>query len=132
MADPIDLTRFPLHLGLGATTVPQPEFDGDVAWYGGYMQRHSNDGIEGRLVAMHSFTESWDVWEMHPLGTEVVLCVAGSITLIQEIDGEEVPTTLGTGEAAINHPGTWHTADVNAPTTCVFITAGAGTEHRPR
>ncbi len=132
MADPIDMTRFPLHLGLGATTVAQPEHTGDMAWYEGYMERHGDDGIEGRLVSMHSFTESWDVWEMHPLGTEVVLCVAGTVTLVQEIDGHEVQTTLSTGEAAINQPGTWHTANVDAPTTCIFITAGAGTEHRPR
>lgn len=36
------------------------------------------------------------------------------------------------GEYAINAPGVWHTADVETEVTCVFITAGLGTEHRPR
>jgi hypothetical protein len=29
-------------------------------------------------------------------------------------------------------PGTWHTADVAGAATAVFITAGLGTQHRPR
>lgn len=98
----------------------------------GYGQRHGGDGVEGRLVSMHTFTESWDVWEVHPSGAEVVLCVAGEIELVQELDGREVKTTLTTGEYAINEPGTWHTANVADSATAVFMTAGAGTEHRPR
>ena len=40
--------------------------------------------------------------------------------------------TLQAGEYAINPPGTWHTADVDHEATGLFITAGMGTEHRPR
>jgi hypothetical protein len=123
----------PIHLGLGATAVVQPTFTGEMAWYGGYGERHGGDGAEGRLVGMHTFTQSWDVWEMHPVGSEVVLCTAGAITLIQEaLDGAVVEVTLGPGEYAINEPGVWHTADVAQSATAVFITAGMGTEHRPR
>ncbi len=124
----------PIHLGLGATAEVEPEFTGEMEWYGGYGERHSGDGAEGRLVTMHSFTESWDVWEMHPVGAEVVMCVEGTVTLIQEIDGAEVPTTITGGEYVINPPGVWHTADVvdgDMPRV-LFITAGAGTEHRTR
>ncbi len=32
----------------------------------------------------------------------------------------------------INEPGVWHTADVESTATALFITAGLGTEHRPR
>jgi len=130
MAD--ELSRHPIHLGLGAIAQPQPLFTGEMDWYTGYGQRHGGDGLEGRLVSMHAFSEPWDVWEMHPVGAEVVLCVAGSIDLVQEIDGSEVTTTLATGEYAINEPGVWHTADVADSATCVFITAGMGTEHRAR
>jgi len=120
-----------IHLGLGATAVPQPPFDG-LPWYAAYGERHGDDGAEGRLVALHHFDSSWDGWEVHPNGAEVVICTAGSITLIQEIDGEHVRTTLGPGEYAINAPGVWHTADVDDHATALFITAGEGTEHRPR
>ena len=39
---------------------------------------------------------------------------------------------LARGDYAINPPGTWHTADVEGEATALFITAGWGTEHRPR
>jgi len=129
---PTDLFKHPIHLGLGATAAREPAFTGDLAWYGGYGARHADDGAEGRLVAMHTFDAPWDMWEMHPKGGEVVLCTAGRMVIIQEIDGGEVRTTLDAGQYAINEPGVWHTADVERSATAVFITAGLGTEHRPR
>ena len=127
----MQLSRNFVHLGLGAKATREPEFTG-VEWYQAYGERHAADGDEGRLVALHTFEKSWDSWEMHPKGHEVVLCTAGEITLLQEIGGKTVRTTLKPGEYAINEPGVWHTADIERPATALFITAGAGTEHRPR
>ena len=137
MAEARSLETFPLHLGLGATAVPQPAFTGPeftgMEWYAVYGARHDGDGAEGRLVAMHSFTESWTSWEMHPLGAEVVVCTAGEITLIQELaGGSHARITLGIGDYAVNPPGVWHTADVAASATALFITCGMGTEGRAR
>jgi len=126
-----DLFRYPVHLGRGASAVAEPEFTG-FEWYMAYGQRHASDGTEGRLVAMFTFNAPWDGWEVHPTGHEVVVCTAGEITLIQEIDGQEKRTTLHPGEYAINEPGVWHTADVAKSATCLFITAGTGTQGRPR
>ena len=82
---------------------------------------------------MHSFNEPWDMWEMHPHGSEVVICTSGFMALIQEKpDGSVTTVELRPGQYAINEAGTWHTADVRGQTTAVFITAGLGTEHRPR
>jgi hypothetical protein len=39
---------------------------------------------------------------------------------------------LRAGEYAINPRGVWHTAGVASHATALFITAGMGTEHRPR
>lgn len=128
-----ELSTFPIHMGRGATAEIEPEFTGEMEWYGGYADRHESDGAEGRLMTMHTFDTSWDVWEMHPVGSEVVLCVRGTITLIQEIDGEDVATTIAGGEYAINPSGVWHTADVDdGEVEVLFITAGMGTEHRTR
>lgn len=127
-----DITRNPIHLGLGSTAEVEPDFTGKTEWYEQYTERHSSDGAEGRLVAMHSFSEPWSMWEMHPNGSEVVLCVAGVITLYQELPEGVVSTELRPGQYAINEPGVWHTADVEAEATAVFITAGLGTDHRPR
>lgn len=132
MAEPRKLSENPIHLGLGATAEAQPPFTG-MDWYEEYGQRNAADGAEGRLVSMHSFSESWDSWEMHPSGHEVVVCTAGEITLIQEYpDGRIEKLTLGPGDYAINDPGVWHTADVAGQATALFITAGEGTQHRSR
>lgn len=122
----------PMHLGLGATAVPQPEFTG-VEWYEDYGARAEADGFEGRLVSAHHFTDNWDVWEMHPKGDEAVICISGTITLHQEMtDGSKASVTLGPGEYAVNPPGCWHTADIDGEASALFITAGMGTELRPR
>lgn len=131
--NPTDITTHPIHLGLGATAQIEPEFTGEMDWYMAYGERHAADGAEGRLVNMFTFTESWTSWEMHPRGDEVVLCVSGAITLIQEqADGSHSQITLGPGEYAVNAPGVWHTADIAKEATALFITAGLGTENRPR
>ena len=127
------ITEHPIHLGLGATATVEPRFTGKMEWYGDYSARHARDGAEGRLVSMYSFKEPWPMWEMHPRGSEVVLCTAGRITLHQETpDGRMKTTVLGPGEYAINEAGTWHTADIEGEATAVFVTAGQDTQHRPR
>lgn len=126
------LEEQPVHLGLGATAGAEPVFTG-MDWYEGYVARHAGDGAEGRLVSLHRFTEDWTMWEMHPHGEEVVVCVAGTMTLHQEpADGTRTSAVLQAGEYAINPRGCWHTADVAGEATALFITAGLGTEHRPR
>jgi mannose-6-phosphate isomerase-like protein (cupin superfamily) len=121
-----------LHLGLGAKAVPQPPFTG-MEWYQAYAERNASDGAEGRLVSFSEFAESWDSWEMHPAGDEVVLCLSGTMTLHREFpDGTADTVTIGSGDYAINPPGVWHTADISGKASALFITAGMGTQHRPR
>jgi mannose-6-phosphate isomerase-like protein (cupin superfamily) len=127
-----NLFTHPAHLGLGASAVAEPEFTG-MDWYAAYAARHAADGREGRLVSLYTFSESWQSWEVHPHGAEMVICTAGSITLHQEhADGRIETVTLGPGDYAINPPGVWHTADVTGEATALFITPGMGTDNRPR
>jgi len=126
------LYDFPIHLGLGAIAVAEPEFTG-MDWYDGYDRRHHDDLDEGRIVSLFRFEESWTSWEMHPSGEEVVCCLQGHMTLHQERpDGSRETHELGPGEYAINPRGAWHTADADEPVVALFITAGKGTTHRPR
>lgn len=131
MTKQFSLERFPIHLGLGAQAVAEPEFTG-LEWYAAYSERHAADGREARLVSMYSFSESWTSWERHPAGDEAVICTDGEITLLQELPIGIGKITLRAGEYAINPPGVWHTADIAGHATALFITAGLGTEHRPR
>lgn len=132
MSEAHSLLTHPIHLGLGGKAESQPAFTG-IDWYEEYDRRATADGAEGRLVSMYEFTQPWDSWERHPAGDEVVLCISGEITVLQEqASGGVQRVTLGPGEYAINPPGVWHTADIAGRAACVFITAGLGTEHRPR
>jgi len=126
------LKTFPIHLGRGATATRQPRFTGQMQWYMDYGARTADDGTDGFLVSMFTFTEPWDTWEMHPEGHEVVICTTGTMTLIQEVGGEHVKVVLRAGDAVINPPGVWHTCDVAETATGVFLTAGVGTRMRPR
>lgn len=127
------IDKHPIHLGRNATATVEPEFTGTLDWYVAYGARHAPDGAEGRIVSLFTFDRSWDSWEMHPNGSEVVLCIAGRMTLLQEhADGTRDSVSLAPGEYAINPPGTWHTADISGQATALFITAGMGTQNRPR
>jgi quercetin dioxygenase-like cupin family protein len=130
--DAIDLTATPVHLSLGsrAQAVEGFEWDGRVLEV--YAAAVSEDGPEGRMVMVFEGSRSWDTWERHPTGNEVVICLSGRMTVIQEVDGEHEPVGLGPYEAMINPSGVWHTADLDVPVRFMTITPGQGTEHRPR
>ena len=122
------LYDFPIHLGLGARAVAEPQFTGPE-WYDAYVERHAGDMDEGRLVSLFRFEESWTSWEMHPHGEEVVCVVQGHMTLLQELpDGSCESHDLGPGDYAINPRGVWHTADADEP----VVAPGNGTTNRAR
>ena len=126
------LYDFPIHLGLGAKAIAEPQFTGPE-WYEAYDSRHVDDMDEGRIVSLFRFEESWTSWEMHPAGDEVVCCLQGQMTLHQELaDGSAATHELGPGDYAVNPPGAWHTADTQGPVVALFITVGKDTTHRPR
>ena len=128
----IDLTTTPIHLGLGSRALPIEGF----AWHPEVLEAYgaavADDGPDGRLVMVFEGSASWDSWERHPAGAEVVICLSGRMTVIREIDGDHDRVELGPHEAMINPAGVWHTADVHQPGLFMTITPGLGTEHRPR
>jgi quercetin dioxygenase-like cupin family protein len=127
-----DLSSTYVHLGLGATTTPLPDFSWDAEAMERYEAAHRGDGDEGRLVLIGFSSNDWTVWERHPAGEELVVLLTGDATLIQQIDGTERRARLGPGSAVVNPRGVWHTADIHAPCRFLYVTPGRGTEHRPR
>jgi hypothetical protein len=129
--DPFDLASTPIHLGLGSTAGPIRDFEWSAERLAAYGAETASDGDEGRIVTMGRQAASWDTWERHPAGEEVVLLLTGRVDLIQDLDGEHRRVALHLGQAVVN-PGVWHTSDVIEPGDALFITPGRGTEHRPR
>src|SRR5688572_3487182 len=127
-----DLDTTFVHLGHGARATPLPDFSWSPEYLAAYDERFAADGDEGRLVMLGEGDESWNTWERHPAGEELVLLISGKVELVQEVDGVERRVALTAGRAMVNPPGVWHTADVIEPGRALFITPGRGTEHRPR
>lgn len=135
-AGPFDLTKTPIHLGLGAGAtsgaLPIAGFAFDGPSFETYMRDHCADGVGGRLLMVETSPTDWPIWERHDAGDEIVMVLAGRAEFIQEIDGEERRLEVGPGQTMINPQGVWHTADVIEAMRALYITPIAGTEHRPR
>jgi quercetin dioxygenase-like cupin family protein len=130
--DAIDLATRPVHLGLGSRASVVDGFAWDADVLEAYGAAVAQDGPDGRLVMVFEGGGSWDNWERHPAGDEVVICLSGRMTVIYETDAGDVRVELGPCEAMINPAGAWHTADIDEPVRFMTITPGLGTEHRPR
>ncbi len=131
MTDAFDLTQTFVHLGIGATATPLPDFSWAPESMEALHARFASDGREGRLVCVLPQDATWDSWERHPAGEEVVFLLSGRVDLVQEIDGAERVVELRPGQAMINPTNVWHTARVHEAGAALFITPGAGTEARP-
>ncbi|MFF3389898.1 cupin domain-containing protein [Streptomyces sp. NPDC002669] len=131
-SDAIDLRTTPVHLGLGSRAKPVEGFAWDPEVLRAYSAAVAADGAEGRLVTIFDGDGPGDHWERHPAGDELVICLSGSVTVTR--DGDAVPdrVVLGPGEATVNPAGTWHAVDLAGPASILTITAGLGTDHRPR
>ncbi len=126
-----DLARTFVHLGQGSTATPLPDFDWSAEHVEAYRRRFAADGKEGRLVCVTAQDATWDGWERHPAGEEVVVLLSGRVDIVQDLDGGHHVVELRPGQAMVNPVGVWHTARVHEPGLALFITPGDGTEHRP-
>jgi len=88
------------------------------------------------LISHFAFDKDWDIWEMHPAGDELVCLLSGQVDFVLEQGAEETVEETKVqmkipGEFVIVPKGIWHTANVHIPSSMLFITPGAGTQHRP-
>ncbi|ADI04269.1 hypothetical protein SBI_01148 [Streptomyces bingchenggensis BCW-1] len=128
----IDLRTTPVHLGLGSTAKPVEGFAWDPEALQAYSAAVAADGAEGRMVMIFDGDGPGDHWESHPAGDELVVCLSGSVTVTRDLDGVPDRVLLGPGQATINPAGVWHAVDMTGLTSILTITAGLGTDHRPR
>ncbi|MGH0030654.1 MAG: cupin domain-containing protein [Myxococcota bacterium] len=133
MPDPAVVHRFTdtfVHLGHDERAVPLPVTE---SFWPDLMAGKLDHLGPGRLATFYEFTENWDSWEAHPAGEELVCLVSGHMELLLDRGGEPERVALREpGDFVLVPKGAWHTADVLAPSRALFVTAGAGTTHRPR
>jgi mannose-6-phosphate isomerase-like protein (cupin superfamily) len=95
------------------------------------LDREYGDFAGHELIACHSFTQSWESWEMHPNGDEVVVLLSGAVRFVLQTPGGDTAVELREqGQYVVVRKGVWHTAEVLSAATLLFITPGEGTEHR--
>jgi mannose-6-phosphate isomerase-like protein (cupin superfamily) len=102
---------------------------GGPAFWAGIDERHDLD--RGRLMGSVDQTADWSHWERHPAGDEILTLLSGEMELVLDAAGGEQRATLGPGETFIVPKGVWHRGIVRAPGRLMFVTPGAGTEHKP-
>ncbi len=74
---------------------------------------------------------TWDSWEMHPAGDDIVCLLSGSLDVVLDEDGAERNIELRPLATCIVPRSVWHRAVVHVPGDTLHITRGAGTQHRP-
>ena len=130
MTTTFDLTD--TYLVVGATTA-SPVEGGETFWarLGSDEQLTAQVG-EGWLVGMYPSASSWESWEMHPDGDEIVHATAGRMTLLIETAEEVQRVELVAGRTVVVPAGAWHTMDVIEAGMTLHIMFGCGTESRTR
>jgi mannose-6-phosphate isomerase-like protein (cupin superfamily) len=103
--------------------------EGGRAFWGKIEERRDLD--HGRLMGSVDQTADWDHWERHPAGEEILTLLTGEMDLVLDMPAGEQRATLKPGETFIVPKGVWHRGIVKAPGRLMFITPGAGTEHKP-
>jgi mannose-6-phosphate isomerase-like protein (cupin superfamily) len=105
-----------------ATTKPvtpnfYAELDGEFNNFSGHI-----------LVMSHSYSEAWGMWEMHPMGDEIVVLQEGDVDFVLWRDGEETVLNINEpGSYVVVPRGLWHTARPHKKSSMIFFTPGQGT-----
>ncbi len=88
--------------------------------------------IKGRLAAANHLAADIDHWEVHPAGDELLVRLSGAFEVLLEQGGTVRRAPLDEATRCCLVPkGVWHTVKVREAGDLLFVTPGAGTEHRP-
>lgn len=102
---------------------------GGAAFWAGIAGRRDLDA--GRLMGSTRQSADWNHWERHPAGDEILVLLSGEMEVVLDTASGEQRTKLGPGQSFIVPRGVWHRGIVIRAGELMFITPGAGTEHRP-
>ena len=103
--------------------------EGGAKFWAGIADRHDLD--HGRLMGTTNQNADWDHWERHPAGDEILVLLSGELEIVLDTDGGEQRAVVKSGQTFIVPAGVWHRGIVKKAGQLMFITPGAGTEHRP-
>ena len=120
----LDSTYIHLRPDESASAMP-----GGAAFWAGIADRRDLD--DGRLMGSTSQSADWNHWERHPAGDEILVLLSGEMEVVLDTAAGERRAKLAAGQTFIVPKGVWHRGIVTKAGELMFITPGAGTEHRP-
>ena len=91
-----------------------------------------DDLQRGRLVTSMRNDADWTVWEMHPVGPELIVVTDGTVHFHLDDGTSVTEVTVTAPEYVLVPAGVWHTADARGDARLLIVTWGEGTRHRPR
>jgi mannose-6-phosphate isomerase-like protein (cupin superfamily) len=103
--------------------------EGGEKFWAGIAGRTDLD--QGWLMGATPQARDWDHWERHPAGEEILTLLSGELEIVVETPSGEWRAVLTAGQTLVVPAGCWHRGIVHEPGDLLFITPGAGTEHRP-
>jgi len=86
---------------------------------------------DGRLMGTVPQKKDWPHWERHPAGDEILTLLSGELVMILDTKPRAKRVPFKAGQTFVVPKGIWHRAEVKKKGVLMFITPGAGTEHRP-
>lgn len=126
MTDAFTLDRTYIHLRPDESAT---SMTGGAEFWAGIASRR--DLEHGRLMGSTHQSADWNHWERHPAGEEILVLLSGEMEVVLDTAGGEQRAKLAPGQTFIVPKGVWHRGIVTKPGDLMFITPGAGTEHRP-
>jgi mannose-6-phosphate isomerase-like protein (cupin superfamily) len=69
--------------------------------------------------------------EMHPDGDELLVLIAGAVTVTLELDEGDRQIDLGPGDALVVPQGVWHQITTGEPSRLIHVTPGPNGDARP-
>lgn len=100
----------------------------------GFWERLGRAGAHDqphRLMGEVHGSQGSSDWEMHPNGDEVLWLLEGDVDIVMEqADRSQQVVALHSGYGCVVPRGQWHQQVWQRPGRLLFVTAGAGTEHR--
>lgn len=126
MAKAFSLDSTYIHLGPDESA---RTMEGGATFWAGIAGR--TDLEAGRLMGKTGQSKDWDHWERHPAGDEILVLLSGEMDVVLDTPGGEERTRVRAGETFVVPKGVWHRGIVHKPGELMFVTPGAGTDHKP-
>ncbi len=86
---------------------------------------------DGRVLGVFEYESTWNYWERHPVGVEVVYALRGAVRFHLHDGHDGTAVRLVAGQSLLVPEGVWHRAEIVTSAQLLFVTPTPSlTQHR--